>query len=83
MASPKTGYTPGKLLEARMAWDEEPFLEAGEKLRALLKEVKRVIVGQDQLLERMLVALLAPGAPPHRGGAGPGQDPGPGGGGKL
>ncbi|SDE52186.1 MoxR-like ATPase [Thermus arciformis] len=44
-----------------MAWDEAPFLEAGEKLRGLLKEVKRVIVGQDQLLERMLVALLARG----------------------
>ncbi|WP_420918346.1 AAA family ATPase [Thermus arciformis] len=36
-------------------------MEAGEKLRGLLKEVKRVIVGQDQLLERMLVALLARG----------------------
>ncbi|AEV16615.1 MAG: MoxR family ATPase [Thermus sp.] len=44
-----------------MAWDEEPFQEAGEKLRTLLKEVKRVIVGQDHLLERMLVALLARG----------------------
>lgn len=44
-----------------MAWEEEPFLAAGEKLRALLKEVKRVIVGQDHLLERMLVALLARG----------------------
>ncbi|MBW6393681.1 MAG: MoxR family ATPase [Thermus sp.] len=44
-----------------MAWEEEPFLAAGERLRALLKEVKRVIVGQDHLLERMLVALLARG----------------------
>jgi len=44
-----------------MAWEEEPFTEAGEKLRRLLKEVKRVIVGQDHLLERMLVALLARG----------------------
>ncbi|GLV47284.1 MoxR-like ATPase [Thermus sp. LT1-2-5] len=44
-----------------MAWEEEPFSEAGEKLRRLLKEVKRVIVGQDHLLERMLVALLARG----------------------
>ncbi|WP_460171507.1 AAA family ATPase [Thermus sp. FJN-A] len=44
-----------------MAWEEEAYLEAGEKLRALLKEVKRVIVGQDRLLERMLVALLARG----------------------
>jgi hypothetical protein len=43
-----------------MAWDEAPFLEAGEKLRGLLKEVKRVIVGQDRLLERMLVALPRP-----------------------
>ncbi|GAA5335419.1 AAA family ATPase [Thermus hydrothermalis] len=44
-----------------MPWEEEPFIEAGEKLRRLLKEVKRVIVGQDHLLERMLVALLARG----------------------
>ncbi|MDM7325115.1 MAG: MoxR family ATPase [Thermus sp.] len=44
-----------------MPWEEKPFLEAKEKLRALLKEVKRVIVGQDHLLERMLVALLARG----------------------
>ena len=44
-----------------MAWEEEAFVEAGERLRALLKEVKRVIVGQDRLLERMLVALLAQG----------------------
>ncbi|TBH20044.1 AAA family ATPase [Thermus thermamylovorans] len=43
-----------------MAW-EEAFQEAGEKLRGLLKEIKRVIVGQDRLLERMLVALLARG----------------------
>ncbi|BDG15992.1 AAA family ATPase [Thermus brockianus] len=44
-----------------MPWEEEPFIEAGEKLRRLLKEVKRVIVGQDHLLERMLLALLARG----------------------
>jgi MoxR-like ATPase len=40
---------------------ENPFAKAQERLQALLKEVKRVIVGQDLLLERMLVALLARG----------------------
>ena len=40
---------------------ENPFAKAQERLQALLKEVKRVIVGQDLLLERMLVALLAQG----------------------
>ena len=33
----------------------------GEVLRAALQEMKRVIVGQDDLLERVLVALLADG----------------------
>ncbi|WP_018462119.1 AAA family ATPase [Thermus oshimai] len=40
---------------------ENPFEGAKERLQELLKEVKRVIVGQDLLLERMLVALLAGG----------------------
>ncbi len=35
--------------------------EAASKLRGLLFEVKKVIVGQDLMLERMLVALLARG----------------------
>lgn len=35
--------------------------EASAKLRTLLLEVKKVIVGQDLMLERMLVALLARG----------------------
>uniref|UniRef100_A0A831UFW4 AAA family ATPase n=1 Tax=Thermus islandicus TaxID=540988 RepID=A0A831UFW4_9DEIN len=45
----------------REGGQENPFEKAQEKLQALLKEVKRVIVGQDLLLERMLVALLARG----------------------
>jgi MoxR-like ATPase len=36
-------------------------IEAASKLRTLLFEVKRVIVGQDLMLERMLVALIARG----------------------
>ncbi len=40
---------------------ENPFSQAQERLQALLKEVKRVIVGQDLLLERMLLALLTRG----------------------
>jgi len=45
----------------REGGQENPFEKAQERLQALLKEVKRVIVGQDLLLERMLVALLARG----------------------
>ncbi|MFN3266901.1 MAG: AAA family ATPase [Deinococcales bacterium] len=36
-------------------------LEASAKIRTLLFEVKRVIVGQDVMLERLLVALIARG----------------------
>jgi MoxR-like ATPase len=38
-----------------------PTAAASESLRAALYEMKRVIVGQDDLLERILVALLADG----------------------
>jgi MoxR-like ATPase len=36
-------------------------MDASAKLRTLLLEVKKIIVGQDLMLERMLVALLARG----------------------
>ena len=39
----------------------EAVTQAAARLRALLFEVKKVIVGQDLLLERLLVALLARG----------------------
>ena len=39
--------------------DSQPTLDAS--LEQILYEVKRVIVGQDALLERMMVALLARG----------------------
>ena len=41
------------------AMDRQPTLDAS--LEQVLYEVKRVIVGQDDLLERMIVALLARG----------------------
>ena len=43
-------------------------------LEPVLFEVKRTIVGQDVLLERMAIAMLAGGQPARRGRAGPGQD---------
>ena len=45
-------------------------------LEQVLFEVKRTIVGQDVLLERMAVAMLAGGPPAGRGRARAGQDPG-------
>jgi MoxR-like ATPase len=36
-------------------------VEVGERMQRLLYEVKRVVVGQDHFLERVLVALLAQG----------------------
>ena len=41
--------------------DPTQVTDASAKLRTLLLEVKKVIVGQDLMLERMLVALLARG----------------------
>jgi MoxR-like ATPase len=39
----------------------QDFSAAGERMQRLLYEVKRVVVGQDRFLERVLVALLAQG----------------------
>ena len=41
--------------------EPQAVVEAASKLRTLLFEVKKIIVGQDLMLERMLVALLARG----------------------
>ncbi|NJK46091.1 MAG: MoxR family ATPase [Pleurocapsa sp. SU_196_0] len=46
---------------ATNALQPQQVIEASSKLRGLLFEVKKVIVGQDLMLERMLVALLARG----------------------
>src|SRR6202035_1871539 len=46
------------------AIDEHPLSphdEPGAALREALSEIRRVIVGQDRMLERLLVALLAGG----------------------
>jgi MoxR-like ATPase len=41
--------------------DPKTVVEAASKLRTLLFEIKKVIVGQDLMLERILIALLARG----------------------
>ncbi len=45
-------------------------------LRQVETELRKVIVGQDYLLDRLLVGLLARGHVLDRGRAGTGQDPG-------
>src|SRR5664279_932343 len=45
----------------RMPVDRDPSANATVPMERLLYEVKKVIVGQDHLLERMIVALLARG----------------------
>jgi len=44
-----------------MKVDQQPAAEGGAAMERLLYEVKKVIVGQDHLLERLVVALLARG----------------------
>src|SRR4051794_4752060 len=41
--------------------EPDPDADARHDLRAVLQEAKRVVVGQDGMLERVLVALLAGG----------------------
>ena len=41
--------------------DQHLYPENGKPMERLLYEVKKVIVGQDHLLERLVVALLARG----------------------
>jgi MoxR-like ATPase len=41
--------------------DQKPNPESGKPMERVLYEVKKVIVGQDHLLERLIVALLARG----------------------
>src|SRR5918999_5838063 len=48
-------------LRALEGQDEHPAREAHAALEGALFEVKRVIVGQEGMLERLLVALLAGG----------------------
>jgi MoxR-like ATPase len=62
-----TGELDGKLstedlrLRALEGQDDNPAREAHAALESALFEVKRVIVGQEGMLERLLVALLAGG----------------------
>ncbi len=37
------------------------YIEASKKIESALYEVKKIIVGQDHILERILVGLLAEG----------------------
>ena len=52
-----------------------PVLDGRTTSEAVLFEIRRVIVGQDQMLERVLVALLAGGHLLLEGVPGPRQDP--------
>ncbi len=56
--------------------DHNKNSENGLPMERVLYEVKKVIVGQDHLLERMVVALLARGHILVEGCAGTGQDDG-------
>ncbi len=58
-----TGGSPAALLDIRVtAADPVPTpASEGERLERVVFEIKRVIVGQDRLVERMLVGLLARG----------------------
>ncbi len=45
----------------KLSLDPQKVMDSAAKLRTLLLEVKKVIVGQDLMLERILVALLSRG----------------------
>lgn len=45
----------------KLSLEPQKVMDSAAKLRTLLLEVKKVIVGQDLMLERMLVALLSRG----------------------
>ena len=53
-----------------------PQTPEAAQLETVLFEIKKVIVGQDRVIERLLVCLARPGPLPARGRARPGQDPG-------
>ena len=55
------GMTDDKRLHAIDGSHDDPAREAHAALEATMFEVKRVIVGQEAMLERLLVALLAGG----------------------
>ena len=62
---PQAAYSEGMTDDIRLRAIEqahdEPAREAHTALEATMFEVKRVIVGQEAMLERLLVALLAGG----------------------
>ena len=62
---PRAAYSGGMTDDIRLRAIEEarddPAREAHTALEATMFEVKRVIVGQEAMLERLLVALLAGG----------------------
>jgi MoxR-like ATPase len=60
---PKLNLVPGGTSDAPsgLAPDRNAAMEAAAALEEVLHETKRVVVGQDAMLERVLVALLAGG----------------------
>jgi MoxR-like ATPase len=58
---PPTGEAPAPRPPSPHAPDRQAALEAAAALEEVLHETKRVVVGQDAMLERVLVALLAGG----------------------
>ncbi len=58
---PEQPARPAPVMAPASAPDRNAALEAAAALEEVLHETKRVIVGQDAMLERVLVALLADG----------------------
>ncbi|MGH3583080.1 MAG: AAA family ATPase, partial [Mycobacterium sp.] len=60
--APTQGYPPGAQMQPSAGPSGNPGLQNDiHTLERAIFEVKRIIVGQDQLVERMLVGLLAKG----------------------
>jgi hypothetical protein len=55
------GYAPTRYLVRSMPMNRDTHSEYSRPMERVLYEVKKVIVGQDYLLERLVVALLARG----------------------
>ena len=61
LGDPFTGVSPGMGWDGTVSESVPTPAREGERLERVVFEIKRVIVGQDRLVERMLVGLLARG----------------------